>query len=96
MIMGLGEWFKNLFNRNKDKEIVVKEEDNTVEEKKEVVDVNRESLEKELDEEQKKINLLYVSDGLTDEVLQRQVDLNARRNELNIPDKKELVDGWSQ
>ena len=93
--MGLGEWFKNLFNRNKDKEIVVKEEDNTVE-KKEVVDVNRETLEKELDEEQKKINLLYVSDGLTDEVLERQVALNTRRSELNIPDKKELVDGWSQ
>ncbi len=85
--MGLGSWIQNLFKKSKEvKEIV--EDENTSD--------NREELEKELDEEQKQINLLYVSDGLTDEVLEKQVALNARRNELNIPDKKELVDGWSQ
>lgn len=92
--MGLMEWFKNIFGK-KEVDVVEKEKDDKVD----VVeddDVNREALEKELDEEQNQINLVYVSDGLTDEVLQRQVTLNARRNELNIPDKKELVDGWSQ
>ena len=104
--MGLIEWFKNIFSKKEEDTVVEesKEEDTVVEESKEDkidvveedVDVNREDLEKELDEEQKRINLLYVSDGLTDEVLQRQVALNTRRSELNIPDKNELVDGWSQ
>lgn len=50
-----------------------------------------------LDAEQKLIDELYTRDGLADEVLDRQVALNMKRNELDIPDKNELNDdGWSQ
>lgn len=94
--MGLIEWFKNIFSKKEENTVVEESKEDKIDVVEEDVDVNREDLEKELDEEQKRINLLYVSDGLTDEVLQRQVALNTRRSELNIPDKKELVDGWSQ
>lgn len=94
--MGLIEWFKNIFSKKEEDTVVEESKEDKIDVVEEDVDVNREDLEKELDEEQKRINLLYVSDGLTDEVLQRQVALNTRRSELNIPDKKELVDGWSQ
>lgn len=94
--MGLIEWFKNIFSKKEEDTVVEESKEDKIDVVEEDVDVNREDLEKELDEEQKRINLLYVSDGLTDEVLQRQVALNTRRSELNIPDKNELVDGWSQ
>jgi len=50
-----------------------------------------------LDKEQKEINELYNKDGLTDEVLERQIALNIERNELNLPDTSELNDeGFAQ
>ena len=90
--MGLSDWFKKIFNR-KD-EVIRKEEAEKTEE--EVIVVDTSELEKELDKEQEQINLQYVNEGLTDEVLEKQVELNTKRSENNIPDRKELVDGWSQ
>ena len=51
---------------------------------------------KDLAEEQKKIDELYARDGLTEEVLNRQINVNKKRNELDVPDENHLVDGWSQ
>ena len=41
--------------------------------------------------EQKEINKLYEEKGLTDEVLDRQVALNQKRNELDISDPTKRV-----
>ena len=51
---------------------------------------------KDLAEEQKVINELYARDGLTEEVLNRQINVNKKRNELDIPDETLLINGWSQ
>ena len=46
---------------------------------------------------QRRINRKYNKEGLTDEVLRRQVELNIRRNELDIPDSKHKIYGeWVQ
>ena len=59
--------------------------------KKEIV--NKETLRKE----QEIIDELYERDGLTDEVLDKQVALNMKRNKYDIPDEENLnKDGWSQ
>ena len=49
---------------------------------------------KELIKEQKVIEKLYYEEGniLTDEILEKQVALNIKRNKLNIPDESELND----
>ena len=49
-----------------------------------------------LEDEQKRITDLYESEGLTDDLLEKQVELNVRRSKLDIPDKNHLDDGWSQ
>ena len=48
-------------------------------------------VKRELSKEQNEINKLYASDGLTEEVLERQIALNIRRNELNISDESQIV-----
>lgn len=48
-------------------------------------------VKRELSKEQDEINKLYASDGLTEEVLERQIALNIRRNELNISDESQIV-----
>lgn len=40
---------------------------------------------------QKRINKKYEKEGLTDEILQEQLEINKLRNELNIPDDNEKV-----
>ncbi len=47
----------------------------------------------DLAEQQKIIDKKYADEGLTDEVLEMQVALNKKRNELNIPDGNNLVNG---
>ena len=42
-------------------------------------------------EEQEKINKLYEKHGLTDEVLELQVELNQKRNKENIVDESKTV-----
>ena len=47
----------------------------------------------DLAEQQKIIDKKYADEGLTDEVLDMQVGLNKKRNELDIPDGNNLVNG---
>lgn len=44
-----------------------------------------------LDFYQKQINILYEREGLTDDVLQKQLFINKKRHELNIPDSSEFI-----
>lgn len=50
-------------------------------------------MEKHLDKLQKEIDELYEKDGLTDEVLDKQIYLNKLRNAHNITDKSNHVNG---
>lgn len=45
----------------------------------------------QLKNKQRAIDKKYERDGLTDEVLDAQVELNRLRNELDIPDSKNFV-----
>lgn len=40
---------------------------------------------------QKSIDKKFASEGLTDEILEKQIKINKKRNELNIPDPNELI-----
>lgn len=46
---------------------------------------------KELDKKQEIVNHLYKNEGLTDEVLDLQIEINKKRHETNITDPNELV-----
>ena len=46
---------------------------------------------KKLDMKQKIVNELYEKEGLTDKVLEMQVEINKQRAENNIPDPEELI-----
>lgn len=48
---------------------------------------------KEFDERQKVIDEKYLKDGLTDEVLDLQVQLNIERHELDITDDRQRING---
>lgn len=52
---------------------------------------NKKEIEDILREEQEAINKLYEEKGLTDEVLDRQVALNQKRNELDISDPTKRI-----
>lgn len=41
--------------------------------------------------EQKKIDKEFKKEGLTAKVLQKQIDLNKKRHENNIPDPSEVI-----
>lgn len=45
-----------------------------------------------LNQKQKENDKLYKQYGLTDEVLDNQIEINKKRNELDIVDKTELTD----
>lgn len=50
-----------------------------------------------LNHAQQKINKEFEEHGLTDELLDKQIELNIRRNKYNIPDKENVdEEGWSQ
>lgn len=53
--------------------------------------VDRINLMKELDKKQEIVNNLYEEQGLTDEVLDLQLEINQTRHKENIPDPKELI-----
>lgn len=94
--MGLLDKLKGLFKKEEGK-VVEEAEDVKKIVVKEVDDAKMKIIEDELNNEQLVIKELYERDGLTDEVLDKQVALNQRRNELDIPDKTTLnSDGWSQ
>ena len=43
-----------------------------------------------LDLMQRQVSRLYKSEGLTDNVLEKQVMINEKRHELNLPDRYEM------
>lgn len=54
-------------------------------------------MEKKLQEMQEKLNKIYDEQGLTDEVLDKQLEINKLRNEHDIPDEKEKIyEDWVQ
>lgn len=50
-----------------------------------------EKLRKELAKKQEELNEQYAKDGLTNEVLEKQVSLNQLRNKLNISDETKRI-----
>lgn len=52
----------------------------------------------ELNSVQDEIDELYEQEGLTDEVLDKQIELNTRRHEENVSDERKIVnkDGFAQ
>ena len=44
-----------------------------------------------LNRRQKKLDELFEEEGFTDDVLEKQVEININRHELDIPDKSKLV-----
>lgn len=43
-----------------------------------------------LNYQQRQVSKLYKSEGLTDRVLEKQVKINEKRHELNLPDRYEM------
>lgn len=43
-----------------------------------------------LNYQQRQVSRLYKSEGLTDRVLEKQVEINKKRHELNLPDRYEM------
>jgi len=41
--------------------------------------------------EQTKNDVKFEEEGLTDEILTKQLEINKRRNELNLPDREEFI-----
>ena len=48
-------------------------------------------LREELNQKQEEINKEFVEKGLTDEIIQRQIEINKLRNANDIPDTCEFV-----
>ena len=75
--MSILQKIKDFFKRENKEEVIVIEASNA----------------EDLAEQQKIIDKKYADEGLTDEVLDMQVALNKKRNELDIPDGNNLVNG---
>lgn len=45
----------------------------------------------QLKNKQKQVDKLYARDGYTDEVFQKQLEINMKRNEHDIPDENEMI-----
>ena len=41
--------------------------------------------------EQTKNEVKYEEEGLTDEILDKQIEINKKRNELDLPDREEFI-----
>lgn len=53
--------------------------------------IDRIKLMKDLDNKQEIVNQLYAEEGLTDRVLDLQLEINESRAKENIPDPEEMV-----
>ena len=53
--------------------------------------VERIKLIRKLDAMQQKLNTIYEQDGLTDQVLDLQLEINTIRHQHNIPDTNETI-----
>ena len=45
---------------------------------------------------QRRINEMFEEEGLTDDILNEQIELNKKRHEKDIPDSNEIIDGYVQ
>lgn len=45
-----------------------------------------------LSNKQKQINKMFEEEGLTDEILRKQIEVNKKRNEHDIHDPSEIID----
>ena len=62
-----------------------------------VNDDERVKMEVHLRNEQRVLNRKYENEGLTEEVLEKQIEINKLRHELDIPDESnEQYDGFVQ
>lgn len=82
--MSILDKLTSLFKKNNEEEV---EEKKQVEQEAQIEELTPESLA----EEQKVIDELYKTEGLTDKVLDMQVALNEKRNKLNIPDENNII-----
>ena len=53
--------------------------------------ISRKIHEIHLNYQQRQVSRLYKSEGLTDRVLEKQVAINKKRHELNLPDRYEMI-----
>lgn len=52
--------------------------------------ISRKIMSIHLNYQQRQVSKLYKSEGLTDMVLEKQVKINKKRHELNLPDRYEM------
>ena len=53
--------------------------------------IQRINLKRAVDKEQDKINKMFAEEGLTDRVLDKQIELNQKRHSNNISDKTKTI-----
>ena len=53
--------------------------------------IHKRNIGRKLDKQQKEVDELYAKEGLTDEVLTKQTEINRIRHEKNITDKSQRV-----
>lgn len=53
--------------------------------------IHKKNISRKLDKQQAEVDELYAEQGLTDEVLEKQTEINRIRNKENITDKKQRI-----
>ena len=53
--------------------------------------IHKKNIGRKLDKQQAKVDKLYAEQGLTDEVLAKQTEINRIRNKENITDKSQRI-----
>ena len=53
--------------------------------------IHKKNIGRKLDKQQAEVDQLYAEQGLTDEVLEKQTEINRIRNKENITDKKQRI-----
>ena len=53
--------------------------------------IHKKNIGRKLDKQQAEVDELYAEQGLTDEVLTKQTEINRIRNKENITDKKQRI-----
>lgn len=53
--------------------------------------IHKNNISRELNKKQKEVDCLYSENGLTDEVLEKQIEINRVRNREDISDKNKRI-----
>ena len=53
--------------------------------------IHKKNISRKLDKQQKEVDKLYAEQGVTDEVLTKQTEINRIRNKESITDKKQRI-----